>query len=415
MFLRSCSQRPSACPEKVSPSKTPLSWGWTGETGNVLSSVRPSRFRGNAPPGIRIVVESHFLKVSLFSCHPDRFLFSFRQVLLAASSHGVLGHGSVHWGPRLGPGVVPHARRRPLQAVRSCGVPRGDGRPAPRDPHLLWTWTGSAVGLWRAGVQLQVRRRRSRRKDGGGWRPPSVAQERWKSGNKISIFTDKDLISGLSQRFVLTNRSFSRPDSPPALVYGLAQDKGFIWGLKWCPSGAWEPPSSNRKVLISQCRRPNLTCKKPKAFDESPASGFCPAPAGSAGGGVFQWSGQHLQPPPPWHFARQQPSDLQRWDVALTLRFKPHQECLQAYIEGFYSGKQRPLRLSGRKWSVMVKRRCRTACVLHAVCHQGAVLVLNCSRSSFWLHLIWFFYWQNSKLHHIFSIWNIQIKKYKAV
>uniref|UniRef100_A0A3P9I9F1 General transcription factor IIIC, polypeptide 2, beta n=1 Tax=Oryzias latipes TaxID=8090 RepID=A0A3P9I9F1_ORYLA len=41
-----------------------------------------------------------------------------------------------------------------------------------------------------------------------------------------------------------------RPDSPPALVYGLAQDKGFIWGLKWCPSGAWEPPSSNRKASV---------------------------------------------------------------------------------------------------------------------------------------------------------------------
>ncbi|XP_024118448.2 general transcription factor 3C polypeptide 2, partial [Oryzias melastigma] len=40
----------------------------------------------------------------------------------------------------------------------------------------------------------------------------------------------------------------SRPDSPPALVYGLAQDRGFIWGLKWCPSGAWEPPASSRKA-----------------------------------------------------------------------------------------------------------------------------------------------------------------------
>uniref|UniRef100_A0A1A7WT83 General transcription factor IIIC, polypeptide 2, beta n=1 Tax=Iconisemion striatum TaxID=60296 RepID=A0A1A7WT83_9TELE len=40
----------------------------------------------------------------------------------------------------------------------------------------------------------------------------------------------------------------SRPDSQPALAYGLAQDKGFIWQLKWCPAGGWEPPSSGRKA-----------------------------------------------------------------------------------------------------------------------------------------------------------------------
>ncbi|KAF7230995.1 general transcription factor 3C polypeptide 2 isoform X1 [Nothobranchius furzeri] len=40
----------------------------------------------------------------------------------------------------------------------------------------------------------------------------------------------------------------NRPDSQPVLVYGLAQDKGFIWQLKWCPAGGWEPPSSSRKA-----------------------------------------------------------------------------------------------------------------------------------------------------------------------
>ncbi|XP_072218267.1 general transcription factor 3C polypeptide 2 [Leuresthes tenuis] len=40
----------------------------------------------------------------------------------------------------------------------------------------------------------------------------------------------------------------SRPDAKPALVYGLAQDKGFIWHLKWCPAGAWELPSCVRKA-----------------------------------------------------------------------------------------------------------------------------------------------------------------------
>ncbi|XP_045898845.1 general transcription factor 3C polypeptide 2-like, partial [Micropterus dolomieu] len=40
----------------------------------------------------------------------------------------------------------------------------------------------------------------------------------------------------------------NRPDSQPALAYGLAQNKGFIWNLKWCPAGGWEPPSCDRKA-----------------------------------------------------------------------------------------------------------------------------------------------------------------------
>ncbi|XP_041661493.1 general transcription factor 3C polypeptide 2 [Cheilinus undulatus] len=40
----------------------------------------------------------------------------------------------------------------------------------------------------------------------------------------------------------------SRPDATPALSYGLALDKGFIWHLKWCPAGGWEPPNSDRKA-----------------------------------------------------------------------------------------------------------------------------------------------------------------------
>lgn len=45
-----------------------------------------------------------------------------------------------------------------------------------------------------------------------------------------------------------------RPDSQPALAYGLAQDKGFIWHLKWCPAGGWEPPSCGRKVKCFVCK-----------------------------------------------------------------------------------------------------------------------------------------------------------------
>ncbi|KAM3603002.1 uncharacterized protein V6R79_014793 [Siganus canaliculatus] len=40
----------------------------------------------------------------------------------------------------------------------------------------------------------------------------------------------------------------SRPESQPALAYGLALDRGFIWQLKWCPAGGWESPSSSPKA-----------------------------------------------------------------------------------------------------------------------------------------------------------------------
>uniref|UniRef100_A0A8C2ZRX1 General transcription factor IIIC, polypeptide 2, beta n=1 Tax=Cyclopterus lumpus TaxID=8103 RepID=A0A8C2ZRX1_CYCLU len=39
-----------------------------------------------------------------------------------------------------------------------------------------------------------------------------------------------------------------KPDSQPALAYGLAQDQGFVWTLKWCPAGGWELPSCDRKA-----------------------------------------------------------------------------------------------------------------------------------------------------------------------
>ncbi|XP_073348340.1 general transcription factor 3C polypeptide 2 [Pagrus major] len=53
---------------------------------------------------------------------------------------------------------------------------------------------------------------------------------------------------GLVQLWDISKLEYnSRPDSQPALAYGLAQDKGFIWHLKWCPAGGWEPPSCGRK------------------------------------------------------------------------------------------------------------------------------------------------------------------------
>ncbi|KAM7395967.1 hypothetical protein PAMA_007308 [Pampus argenteus] len=55
--------------------------------------------------------------------------------------------------------------------------------------------------------------------------------------------------AGLIQLWDLGKLEYnSRPDSQPVLAYGLAQDKGFIWHLKWCPSGGWELPSCSRKA-----------------------------------------------------------------------------------------------------------------------------------------------------------------------
>ncbi|XP_061562893.1 general transcription factor 3C polypeptide 2 [Cololabis saira] len=42
----------------------------------------------------------------------------------------------------------------------------------------------------------------------------------------------------------------SRPETQPALVYGLAQDKGFIWHMKWCPTGGWELPHCTKKAPL---------------------------------------------------------------------------------------------------------------------------------------------------------------------
>ncbi|CAL8318143.1 unnamed protein product [Merluccius merluccius] len=33
-----------------------------------------------------------------------------------------------------------------------------------------------------------------------------------------------------------------------SLAYSLGQEKGFVWQLKWCPAGAWEPPTCSRKA-----------------------------------------------------------------------------------------------------------------------------------------------------------------------
>lgn len=52
-----------------------------------------------------------------------------------------------------------------------------------------------------------------------------------------------------------------RPDSQPILVYGLAQDKGFIWHLKWCPAGGWESPTCGTNVKCIQSELPTTVGK----------------------------------------------------------------------------------------------------------------------------------------------------------
>ncbi|XP_077366398.1 general transcription factor 3C polypeptide 2 [Festucalex cinctus] len=42
----------------------------------------------------------------------------------------------------------------------------------------------------------------------------------------------------------------TRPNSQPVLAYGLALDQGFIWHLKWCPSGGWELPTSQKEARL---------------------------------------------------------------------------------------------------------------------------------------------------------------------
>ncbi|XP_022048403.1 general transcription factor 3C polypeptide 2 [Acanthochromis polyacanthus] len=55
--------------------------------------------------------------------------------------------------------------------------------------------------------------------------------------------------SGLVQLWDVSKLEYdSSPDSQPVLAYGLAQDNGVVWHLKWCPAGGWELPNCDRKA-----------------------------------------------------------------------------------------------------------------------------------------------------------------------
>ncbi|XP_061609862.1 general transcription factor 3C polypeptide 2 isoform X1 [Phyllopteryx taeniolatus] len=42
----------------------------------------------------------------------------------------------------------------------------------------------------------------------------------------------------------------TRPSSKPALAYGLVLDQGFVCHLKWCPSGGWELPTTQKEAPL---------------------------------------------------------------------------------------------------------------------------------------------------------------------
>ncbi|CAB1342949.1 unnamed protein product [Coregonus sp. 'balchen'] len=56
------------------------------------------------------------------------------------------------------------------------------------------------------------------------------------------------------------SRGHVKPDtmSTPRLAYGIAQDKGSVWNVKWCPGGAWELPTTNKGRNRSTQRRRDM-------------------------------------------------------------------------------------------------------------------------------------------------------------
>ncbi|XP_072536005.1 general transcription factor 3C polypeptide 2 isoform X2 [Salminus brasiliensis] len=63
--------------------------------------------------------------------------------------------------------------------------------------------------------------------------------------HKINLlYTEHSLL----QLWDLGKLQMSRPSSSPSLAYALAVDDGCIWNLKWCPAGAWELPTTDRKT-----------------------------------------------------------------------------------------------------------------------------------------------------------------------
>lgn len=87
------------------------------------------------------------------------------------------------------------------------------------------------------------------------------------------------------------------------LAYAIAADYGCVWDMKFCPSGAWEPPTTARTVSAAQglplgssrvLRGDSLSepiCPSPAPTDE---------PAGPAGHRLLRWQGGGVCPATPW-------------------------------------------------------------------------------------------------------------------
>ncbi|XP_053239940.1 general transcription factor 3C polypeptide 2 isoform X3 [Podarcis raffonei] len=72
----------------------------------------------------------------------------------------------------------------------------------------------------------------------------SEAEEYLPSETKSPLFCIKR--EGLHEESSVLYR-INRSATKPGLAYGIATDHGCIWDMKFCPSGAWEPPATHHK------------------------------------------------------------------------------------------------------------------------------------------------------------------------
>lgn len=90
--------------------------------------------------------------------------------------------------------------------------------------------------------------------------------------------------------------------SKARLAYAIAADYGCVWDMKFCPSGAWEPPSAARMVSAAQ----GLPLGALRFLRGDPTSEpICPSlappdePPGPAGCCLLRWQGGGVCPATP--------------------------------------------------------------------------------------------------------------------
>lgn len=151
---------------------------------------------------------------------------SLPQIQLPAAPRGAPGRSLLCGRPHLGHGVVPDARGCSGRAVRGSVLPQNHGgnsqcggaAPGPRTAATLGP--GHAAGGVSGG------------EDGTAW------------GCCVPVV---GLL--LSSSSVFHGSTYSSADRA-GLAYAIAADHGCVWDMKFCPSGAWEPPSSSSKVGV---------------------------------------------------------------------------------------------------------------------------------------------------------------------